>query len=362
MSTIDLASIGLGSIRKIVDLWGSSRADSLIDYTRQMRVEPYVVIDNAVLFNDMLPDVMQSLQNIFAGYYLQAVAVSATIGNIHVARQLDKLSPNRQPIDAIGHWMLATENYKNGLPTFERKAAMEAADAAKGDDPNGAAGVGRDAIDQAKELANLSVGKLLEVQITDGQHKGTIPVALRLIATGLPSDKVAHMLSQGSEDVSVGERWHGFKSGRLEFIKDLILCRDLIEERRRNLMADKDDVYSNIIARQRNNKISGLLTGNPSVATASNMVVMNTDTQAMLELKTNAKFSDFKSRERLLKETSIMIVAVIDPSWDRVTFYHRGIPQPTSLSARDLKVSNKGSGPDVSDILKAYQLGNAPRL
>jgi hypothetical protein len=57
-----------------------------------------------------------------------------------------------------------------------------------------------------------------------------------------------------------------------------------------------------------------------------------------------------------------MIVAVIDKEWSRVTFYHRGLPDATEVSFRDLKVSSKGNGPDVSDILKAYTLGQAPRL
>jgi len=29
---------------------------------------------------------------------------------------------------------------------------------------------------------------------------------------------------------------------------------------------------------------------------------------------------------------------------------------------RDLKANNRGSGPDISEILRAYQLGSAPSL
>jgi len=58
----------------------------------------------------------------------------------------------------------------------------------------------------------------------------------------------------------------------------------------------------------------------------------------------------------------VMSMAVIDKQWERVTFYHRGIDMHTEVGMRDLKIANKGSGPDVSDILKAYQMGNAPSL
>lgn len=364
MSAIDLANIGLGSVRRIVDLWSSSRADSLIDYTKVARVEPFVLIDSNCLFAEMTPDVMQSLQSIFTGYYLQAVAVSANIGNVSVLRQLDKLNPNRDALDgAASLWMLTTENYKDALPTFEGRAALEAVNPDRFMEENGpGAQPGRDSARATTELANLSVGKMVSVEISDGQHRGSIPIAIRLIASQIPSSNLAHILSQGNQDTSVSARWHGWRSGRLEFVKDLLLCNDLIEERRKNLMADKDGIYSNIIKRQRNNAMSTLVSGNPSVATASNMVVMDTTTLADLELKINGKMSDFKTRQQIFKETALMIVAVIDPSWDRVTFYHRGIPQATSLSARELKAANKGTGPDVSDILKAYQLGTAPSL
>jgi hypothetical protein len=57
-----------------------------------------------------------------------------------------------------------------------------------------------------------------------------------------------------------------------------------------------------------------------------------------------------------------MFLVVIDKQYERVTFYHRGINQATELGVRDLKASQKGNGPDVSDILRAYTMGQNPRL
>jgi hypothetical protein len=56
-----------------------------------------------------------------------------------------------------------------------------------------------------------------------------------------------------------------------------------------------------------------------------------------------------------------MIIAVIDKQWDRVTFYHRSIPETTNVTIRSLKAANK-SGVDVKDVLQAYSLGHAPSL
>ena len=57
-----------------------------------------------------------------------------------------------------------------------------------------------------------------------------------------------------------------------------------------------------------------------------------------------------------------MILAIIDRQWKRVTFYHQGITRPIECGFKDLKTSNKGTGPDVAEILNAYRLGNTPVL
>ena len=97
-------------------------------------------------------------------------------------------------------------------------------------------------------------------------------------------------------------------------------------------------------------------------STASNLVVISTDTIASLEMQINGKMSDFKTREKVFKDTYIMLMCVVDKQWDRITIYSRGIHLATEVGIKDLKAANKGSGPDVSDILKAYQLGNHPSL
>lgn len=360
----ETGSLCLALVQKIVDLWSASKSDSLIDYTRVARVEPIVLIDADCMYLECLSDVQQSLLSIFAGYYLQAIAVSTTVGKVNVMHHLDRLNPNRNVSDSAANtmgWLLAAESYAHRLPTPNNQLAMEA----EQNDVNNARSemaLGRDTMGALKELANLSVGKMLSVEITDGAHKATIPVSVRLMASAIPSTSLIHILSLSNKDNSVKERYHGWKSGRLEFIKDLVFCQDLIDAHRKNLMADKDNIYSNLIKRQRNNQLSTIVSGNPSVATASNIVVMSNDTVAQLELRLDGRMSDFKTREKVFKDTGIMLLAVIDKHWDRVSFYSRGINGHTEVGVRDLKSSNKGQGADVSEILKAYQMASSPSL
>jgi len=366
LEAFNALAVGLQLVQRIADVWREAKSDSLIDYTRVARVEPLCMVDNDVILSTAISETMQSMLSLFTGYYLQAVALSATIGRIDVMRHLDKLNPNRNPADNIGQaatWMMGLESYKHRLPTLDNCINSQGeAVSLEAYNEDQSVDFGKDMIATVKEASNLSVGKLVNVELTDGNNKGTIPISFRLMAAAMRTPDLLKIFTIGTEDTSMKERWHSWRSGRIEFIKDLCLCVDLIEAHRKNLASDKDGIYTSIINRNRKNQLSTILSGNPSVATASNLVITSTDTIGQLELMINGKWENFRVREKVFAKTFLMIVAVIDKQWDRVTFYHRGLPHGTDISLSDMKASNKGSGPDVGEILKAYQLGSTPSL
>jgi hypothetical protein len=470
--------VGRDAIALMIDramTLGDSKNDSLVSFTQAARVEPLCLVDTDVLFVDELSDVLQSLSAIFTGYYLQAIQLDSTNGNVKVLETLEKFSPNRTPINHVGaagkgihntishavavhkagHGigpgnLFSMEAFNDALPDYamnsvalemdgnkrerhldpqsgndpeykkwrmdrekvrateqdedrdhqlgqrqeqandrkdqkerqkkqdmereaDRTQAQADREASKGKEAQTEAerqqelqrvtkGYGNDALKEIKEASNLSVGKMLDIEIKHNGQVFQVPVAVRLVVNTIPSSQLVHILSLSNTISSAKERFHAWKAGRLEFVKDLLFARDLIDEHRRNLMKDGDSVYTNIVKKETKNLAAALLGGTPSVSAASNMVVMSQATVDELELSMTGSFADFHARQKVFEKTSLMIVAVIDKEWNRVTFYHRGLPDATEVSYRDLKVSNKGGGPDVSDILKAYTLGNAPRM
>lgn len=268
-------------------------------------------------------------------------------------------------VEKMGHTkalaLVETEMKKEGL-SLQRANLQLARDKMDRDLTASELAFGKDTMQTIKELSNLSVGKLFEVQITDGLHKASIPVSVRILASTMPTESLVHILSLGNKDISMKERWHAFKAGELDGIRDMVLCRDLIDAHQKTLMHDKDGIYSNLVSRTRNNTLSAIVSANPTVAAASNMAVISKATADMLESSINGRLKDYKTREKVFKSTSLMIMAVLEKDWGRVTFYTRGIDVGTTVSVKSLKASNKGSGPDVSDILRAYQLGNSPSL
>ena len=57
-----------------------------------------------------------------------------------------------------------------------------------------------------------------------------------------------------------------------------------------------------------------------------------------------------------------MIIAVIDDRYGTTRFYTRDINEYTEVSARELQMFSKGTGPDIGDILAAYRVGSSPTL
>lgn len=363
MNLFDTGPMALSAIRRLTDLWRAGRSESLIDYTRPLRVEPIVLIDNKCVYSQHISHIQQSLLHQFAAFYLLGVSLSATVGRVEVFRALDKLNPNRSPMDSItdsSGWLLAQESYKHALPMPGKKLSMEALVDTSEPEGEFSAQHGRDVGKELRELADLSVGKVINVEITDGQNRATIPIAIRLMASSIPSDGVVHILGAGSEDTSVKARWHDWRSGRLKFWRDLVFCTDLIDSHRKNLMRDESGILSNMLRRSRGNALSAILSANPSVSTASNLAVISSVTAEELEMKMGGKLKDFKTREKIFDKTYMMIMAVLDESWGRVTFYYRGINGRTEVSVSDLKAAQKNNGPDVAEILKAYQMSSTP--
>lgn len=332
------------------DLW-RSRSGSLIEFTQPTRVEPTVLIDQRAMALPYAPDIMHSLNSIFTGYYLQAVALSVNVNGVDTIKELDRLNPRRDPVgNFIGSIdeSIGFESRHLELPRNFGEVSLENM---------------RDNRKAIEEATDLSVGKMIEVKVGHKQDSAVIPVNIRLIVAGMAPKTMVHTLAVGQGvERSVKERWHMWRAGQLEFVRDLILCQDLLQKHRKDLIDDPSGYYRDATSKNRKNQASSVTSGRTSVATASSMFVMTEKTKTELEAQVGGKIEDFKTRERIFKETFGMIMVVVDPEWEQVTFYHQSLDQPTELSVRDIKSANRGSGPDVFEILKAYQLGQSPSI
>lgn len=344
----------------------SSQQNSLSQLTSAARVEPLVIIGGDCIHVDFIDDVMQSLHSQFTAYYLQAVSLTSTIDKVQIVKTLDRLNPNRAGSDfglntdnlrtvmSGEAWKCASESYTHRLPTGVNKLAVEA------EKDNVLRAIDKDAVASVNDLVNLSVGRMINVTLRNENTSVQVPMSIRLLVNQIPERSLEHLLTMPSSAQTVSERYHAWRAGRISLINDLILCQDMIDEHKKALMNDKAGVYSEIMKRANNHKTSGFMTKSPSLASASNIFVISDATAATVEAKLGGKLSNARIRDKIFSSGYGMIIAVINREWENVTFYTRGLSSGTTLGRSALRSSNKGSGPDVMDIMKAFTLGNNP--
>lgn len=319
---------------------------SIADLAKMTQVEPTVIVSPDCINLDYMPQVQQSILSLFCAYYLQAVDILSSVEGAQPLKVLDSLNPNR---DSTGFvlTMKNESNLKYSLPLPGQKLHMEAL-------PVG------DSKLSLHDAVNLSVGRLIEVTVAvktdEGDERRSFKVQVRLMVSSIPESSIATILTGGTEDRGVMERFHAWRSGKLKFIRDIILCQDLIDAKYKMAVNDTSGRAAELLSRVTQNKRYGVLTQNPSMATASNVFVISEELASQLEYKLGGKLTDYRVRQKMFKESYAMIVVVINRETSRMKFYVRGQTDYATLSRKEIESMSKGGkGPDIMELFRSLQ-------
>lgn len=366
-------------------------SDSLVEYTRSTRTEPITMIDHTIINQPELSDLMATLTTIYAAMYSQAfsIAINHEIGSIKALKALDKINPNRSAMKSLpgleSHSLLLPDyrnienNYKvtnkismegnfsltGGVAVSPRGDVGLAAKAEYDSGPNvievnenkgkGHAGAKIEAITRFNQ--NLTTGILFDVLVSANGASLNVPLSVRLLANEMRQDNVLSILKAAIVNKTAKERYREWRAGGLSFWSDIVLCRDILKEQRKNLIKDQTGVYSEVIKRRNNNKLAGIFSGDPSISNISNILVVSTETIARFETETFKKLKDAKVRDTVFNNTNVMILAVVDTDKEVVTLYYHSISVPTIVTFRDLKSYTKKQGLDPMEVLRSFQMG-----
>ena len=339
------------NVQKALTVVRELESNSLTEYTRASRVEPLTLIDQAIemMDPDIRQSILQTLLSIYAGYYLQAVSLSGTVGNIKVLSILDQFSTDRDPLLAPGSGWMNLHDVFVGNESLSLKAITvpgnEAADKSLHD-----------------RYANLAVGKSITVNVTIDGKTFPFDATVRLIPQILNKSSIIDVLSLGSKDNSMKGRWLRWKAGELS-LADYLLAKDMIESDKKGLLNDKHGLYEAKKNRKMKSFISALLSGNPSLNVSSSITVITRSTAKELEVKARMKLSRARDRQRFFEDTQSMMLCVVDPSLEAIQLYYKGISEESVYTFDDISKNNTNpSGVNINQVLEAYRAGKAPGL
>lgn len=354
------------------------QSPTLAEYTAPTRLAPIVLIDKRVLGMDAehVRSLEQTALSIYCAYYLQAVNLAMTVGNVKVMRLLDQFSTDRSLINAAGNSMFwAGESIKENQcsfpgyslehdsmfphehtadsswapPSFARPMEHTKAKASDNDK----------AIHNITDESNLVVGKILDVKLTEGDNSITIPVSVTLNPKGIDSEDFLAICKANSTDHSWMARWHQWRSGEIRFVKDFLLAQDLIDANKKALMADKTHSLLSIRSKRTKGIFSALISGYASPNAVSTMIFISKQTANDMELTLRGKLHNHHVREQYFQNSSTMMLVVVDAIMERFTIYQRGIADYREHTFEDIKGANKktNAGGDIESILRSYKLG-----
>lgn len=361
----------------------SAKAGSLVEYTKSTRVEPIVLMDRNVSMLPYATNILYSATYAVSAYYLQAVSLSVKVGKIDPVALLDKLNPSRDAAEnaaqsLAGIFNHGIEGYQGKLPSFAQKTTLvtsiedfssKVADEylrQRNQDHKNRATVSPNS-EISKEInqaQNLSVGVLLNVELESEGSRAKIPVNVRLITSPVAPSTIVNIVSQAAGvEKATDERWYNWTAGQLATIRDMIFCQDLADKHRNTLIEDKSGIYKEMNRRKSQNKLSTLLSlgKRPSVATASNIMIITKETANEIEASLGGRLSSERIRNKIFDSTMLMLIYVVDTRYEMMTLYTRSIALPTEIPIKSLK-SNDKKAPDMLEMFNALRAGQPPRF
>lgn len=370
MNTSGVPNALFSALAHLPNFVRSAKADSLIQYTEPTRITPTTNIDRSLLSVQELPDALQILASLYAGYYLMGVQLSInSIDGVSVLNLLDKVKPNRSPLGGAATTIsrlanLAREDYTYRLPKedMDLKPLVLPTLATESSEENtrrDTSTVGRNSVETITQDSNLAVGKTLEVIANVDGRQISIPVNLRLNTFQFSPEQMVDLVANINPHMSGAEIKDLYMAGLID-LWDAVTAKSAVDKWRKAAIKDKSGQIAGEQKRITGNKLAAAFTGELSVANISAIHVISANTARKIEQEIGGKLTNFTVREKMLKDTSVMLLAVVDPEWKRVTIYHHSIDGASSYGFSELKRGGKSTNHDIGAVLEAFRQGQAP--
>jgi len=258
-------------LRNVVVTYKGTVGDpvSLADISKIARVEPITLISSNLSGTKELYNILHGVLNIYAAFYLQAVHIlSAQLSDVRILKILDKTNPDRdmktlltsgytamEGRDNNNVQTLSLENCKFKLPMLKTDGSPKFAFESIFDEDQGAHLSSSIQKLETFEKMGAAVGKVIEVKFTvrgnDSKNSDevAIPVVVKLDNMIIPADVIDQILTANADEITLGSRFKDAIAGRIGFIKDFILCPDLIKSQKKTIIKDRQITiinYSNV--------------------------------------------------------------------------------------------------------------------
>lgn len=219
-------------------------------------------------------------------------------------------------------------------------------------------------------LNSIATGELFNVTLTNPEHPEKsiqVPILMQMLPLLVPSSIGAHLIDR-EVSPALWQRWTEMKTGEKSFWSDFIGQKDILA--RRSVPNDPEaarvlktflDTIKNKDAYSRADIASNRSTGDMSKNLPNSVMIFSDDTVQEAYLSSGLDLRNSNDRDRYFRDTYTMIIAIINPSHQRIEIAFNGIPGIVDISYSDLKPKQKNFDPtDLVASIAAIAAGRRP--
>ena len=331
---------------------------SLTQYIKRSMIASRVFIQREVADEEILPDLLLTLQQMYIGWILTAMQMNTYVDNARTVRTaLDIVAT-----EDMKH--VATEDLLAGLASYTGAKL----NVIKEDPVTGGQHETRLIDTTTKKDLNLPSGRIVEVRFNcggDDTKALTVNLYVQLMPTFIPSN-VASEFFQLNFKPSLKQRWFQVTAGEKRFIADFLMEMDLLKKRKDALKNDKSGLLMELLDRQKNSllnfllKLGGVTPERQNIANTVHVYEKSAFDRWCSD--SSCDFRRFDHRTKFFNRTFSMVVAVVDSAYGRVDMYFHGINNRGEYNFNQLHQQAKNEKYDLQSIMKAYYSSSAPKF
>lgn len=386
--------LSFGGILDAIQTFEDATSTSLFQYTKRAVIMSRVFIEKNLAGEEILTPLMLNIMNIYTGLIMTAINMNQYVYGSKKVRDVMSIVATESLSEAPADLQSKFNDYFLGSQAKlmlsdrskrELHAGMEGISNINLTHSNGAplkrkvyptnVGSVKDAgiVPNDTKDTTLPSGRVIAVDFVGnkdgfgGGLDGTFKVNmyLQLLPTFIPTD-VAHQFIEMNFTPSVRQRWMQVSAGEITFFKDFLLGQDRRRKRFEALRNDKTGALKEMVERQENNLSSSWL--KLAQVTPERQNIANTilifEKNSFDRACNNAglKFKDFNSRQQFFNKTFSMIVATVDPMYNRIEMYYHGLNAMSTFTFDQMKKNSKTEAVDLMAMMKTFANGMAPKF
>ncbi len=382
--------LSLGGILDAIQTFEDATSTSLFQYTKRAVIMSRVFIEKNLAGEEILTPLMLNIMNIYTGLIMTALNMNQYVYGSKKVRDAMSVVATESLSEAPADLQSKFNDYFLGSQAKlmlsdrskrELHAGMEGISDINLTHSDGTPFGGNEyptSIGSVKDAGivpndiketTLPSGRVIAVDF--GSNKGStggtfkVNMYLQLLPTFIPTD-VAHQFIEMNFTPSVRQRWMQVTAGEISFFKDFLLGQDRRRKRFKALRDDKTGALKEMVERQENNLSSSWL--KLAQVTPERQNIANTilifEKNSFDRACNNAglKFKDFNSRQKFFNKTFSMIVATVDPMYNRIEMYYHGLNAMSTFTFDQMKKNSKTEAVDLMAMMKTFANGMAPKF